>query len=793
MEEQLHGEAPAPVTQNKSPRHYKKVTGLLLAVNAVVIILVVLLCVWQSIADYQRRKRDAEKSFMAAVESFSLFADGDMKHQQVMISNWARYIEYDGLDLQETLTFLSNIVTSTDYTIHLISAETLRGWSAGRQNAGSLTDDAGQPAVSAGRPARYGVPVWPGVDYQPEASAFSLVLSAMSSSGEADGDVFLTAPFSNPETGAESLAFCFPVSLRDSSGSGSSRYIVLKIIGKDELGVGWKVSDTYRRADIALLDRYGDYILRGRSFLADNFWDFILANNDVSYYGIGIMQAEFEHPKPSLLELKDAAGRPCYYVGCALSGVEKRIVVAGIRCEEVIGSTANYRLALIVLFGMLVLFISDGFYLISINRRLRESVERAEQESRFKTDFLSSMSHDIRTPMNAILGLTKIMKRHLGNPEKLEENLGKIETSGRHLLMLINDVLDISKIESEGVVLNPASFSLAKIVEEIQTLTEAQCREKALTVNITVKDIKHDMLVADELRVKQVFMNLLSNAIKYTPRGGSVDVTLSEVDSPLTQVKLSQSVQHLLDTEGGDFSGSNREIQESFHADSCIIRYVVRDTGIGMSREFMKTMYNAFTREVDTRVNKTPGTGLGLAIVKQLVDLMGGTISCESEVGKGTCFTVDLDLPIAYGEQHRAGDDDGQEDESFEGKLVLIAEDNDINWEIENELLSYQGIKCERAENGRICVDKLCAAPAGSYIAILMDMQMPEMDGLEATKVIRALEDPNRRNIPIIAVTANAFVDDVKNCLLAGMDAHVCKPVSVDSVMKALRQVARRK
>ena len=788
MEEPPRGEAPAPITKNKSPRHYKKVTGLLFAVNAVVIILVVFLCVWQSIADYQRRKREAEKSFMSAVESFSLFADGDMKHQQVMLANWARYIEHDGLDLQETLAFLANIEMSSGYTIHLVSATTLRGYRARECSESDLLSGGSQPSVSSGRPARFGEPVYPTVDYQQTAYAFSLVLPAMSQTEGNSGDVFLTAPFASPETGADCLAFCEPVTLRD-----RSRYIIMKVIGKDELGAAWKVSDTYRRADISLLDRYGDYILQGRSFLGSNFWDFILENNVVSWYGIGIMQAEFEHPAPSLLELKDAAGRSCYYVGCSLSGVENRIIVACIRCDEVVGGTANYRLALIVLAGMLILFISDGKYLLSINRRLKESVERAEQESRFKTDFLSSMSHDIRTPMNAILGLTKIMRRNLDNREKVTENLNKIEISGRHLLMLINDVLDISKIESEGVILNPGPFSLTKVVEEIQTLTEAQCREKALAVNITMEGIRHDLLVADELRVKQVFMNLLSNAIKYTPRGGHVDVILSEADSPLTQVKLSNSVQRLLDDKDGEFSGSNREIQETFHADSCIVRCIVRDTGIGMSKEFMKTMYNAFTREVDTRVNKTPGTGLGLAIVKQLVDLMGGTISCESEVGKGTCFTVELDLPISHIEQHRDGNDDRQEEETFEGKLVLIAEDTDLNWEIESELLSYQGIKSERAENGRVCVEKLCAAPAGNYIAILMDMQMPEMDGLEATKVIRALNDPERKNIPIIAVTANAFVDDVKNCLLAGMDAHVCKPVSVDSVMKALREVARRK
>ena len=224
-----------------------------------------------------------------------------------------------------------------------------------------------------------------------------------------------------------------------------------------------------------------------------------------------------------------------------------------------------------------------------------------------------------------------------------------------------------------------------------------------------------------------------------------------------------------------------------------MLRYVVRDNGLGMSPEFMKTMYQAFTREVDTRVNKIPGTGLGLAIVKQLVDMMGGRIDCQSEINKGTVFTVELELPVS----HRSGQEEGSQEDIQEGflrgALILVAEDNDINWEIENELLSYQGIRSERAENGSICVEKLSTAPAGTYAAILMDMQMPVMDGIAAAKVIRSLADPAKRRIPIVAVTANAFVDDVRTCLDAGMDAHVCKPVNIESVIKSLYAAIRNK
>ncbi len=743
--------------QNTPKRsHSRHLVWLLIVMNVIDILVVTLLCFWQGRKEFLRSKEEAEASFLSMVESFSLFSGGDMMGQQMSVVNWTRYIEQNGLDLNQTLIFLSNVSSASNIHLHLIRASDLRGYCADVRHQNMEE----QPATSGGHPAQLGVPVYRELDYRSEASAFASVLPSIISPPERVTEILLTPMFSSEGSGERRLAFCGPVMIREKEGR--TRYIILKLISAEELASMWKLPDSYRMADLMLLDRHGEYLLRGRTGgSVSNFWDYIRTEYGLSYYDIGKIQGRFVRPGANLAELKTRDGRTVYYAGCATGLAGNQTFVVSLRQEDIIRSSVNYRLAVIVLAGMLCVFFLDGSFLFHTNRKLRESAERAEKESKFKTEFLSSMSHDIRTPMNAIMGLSKIMRHCWGDEAKMLDCLGKVEVSGRHLLMLINDVLDISKIESEGVVLSPATFSLNSLVDEIQTLNETQSREKGITMAVRKEGIDRDLLVADELRLKQIFMNLLSNAIKYTPEGGRVDVAVTESSSPSANLRQ--------------------------------VRYVVRDTGLGMSEDFMKTMYQAFSREVDTRVNKIPGTGLGLAIVKQLVDMMGGRIDCQSMIGKGTTFTVDLDLPVA---QVTGGKEDEKEDwkEDFiKGATLLVAEDNDINWEIEKELLSYKGIECERAEDGKICVEKLEAAPNGTYAAILMDMQMPVMDGMTATKAIRALKDPGKSGIPIVAVTANAFVDDVRACLAAGMDAHVCKPVSVESVIKALRSVMRRK
>ena len=748
--------SPSSKRAREVPGHARsrRFAWILIFLNAIDVLLVTLLCVWQGRMEFLHSKEETEKTFLSMVESFSLFAGGDMLSHQMAVYNWGRFIEQEDADLGEALAFLNGVSAASGLHLHLIRSDDLTGYCTDplRQEGEA------QLSVSGGHPAQLGGMSFREVSYQREASAFAGVLPSIISPPD-KAEVLLTTLFSGDRAGQERLAYCGPVMVRE--GEGLARYVIMRVVDPEELGTMWRMPDRYRTASVALLNKQGEYILRGDGFTGGNFWDFIRTEGGLDFFDIGKMQGEFDRPGASLVEVRGSDGQPCYYAGCSSGVAGSQTFVIRIRQADVLKSTVSYRLAGIVLAGMMCVFLLDGGYLLHANRKLRESAERAEKESRFKTEFLSSMSHDIRTPMNAIMGLTKIMRHSWGDEAKMLDCLGKVEVSGRHLLMLINDVLDISKIESDGVVLSPVTFRISSMMEEIQTLTETQSREKGQNISFSTDVKEHDLFVADELRVKQVFMNLLSNAIKYTPERGSVSVSATVSPSRYSHCRQ--------------------------------VRYVVRDTGLGMSEDFMKTMYQAFSREVDTRVNKIPGTGLGLAIVKQLVDLMGGRIDCQSMVGKGTTFTVLLDLPVAKDTGDKEDMEEDWKEDFLKGATLLVAEDNDINWEIEKELLTFKGIECERAEDGKVCVDMLSAAPNGKYIAILMDMQMPVMDGMEATKAIRSLEDGQKSRIPIIAVTANAFVDDVKACLEAGMDAHVCKPVNIDSVVKALRSVLRRR
>jgi len=528
----------------------------------------------------------------------------------------------------------------------------------------------------------------------------------------------------------------------------------------------------------------------------------------------------------------------------------------------------------------------------SVNKKLRVMAREAEAANRAKTDFLSTMSHDIRTPMNAIIGLTAIAEKKLDDREAISENLRKISLTSNHLLTLINDILDISKVESGKLNLSPLTFSIVETVQNLMNLSQPMVKEKNIDFSFRINRMEKEYLYADQLRLNQIYINILSNAIKYTMPGGSVSVDLREEES---------------EKEG------------------CIkLIYCVADTGIGMSPEFLEKMYQPFSRQTDSRVNSIQGTGLGLAITKQMVELMDGTIECQSELGKGTTFTITLDLPFAEKQleemrfddvdvliadddpilletavdtlesmginaeqaqsgmealektrrRHEAGKDYnviildwrmpdmngieairhirekvdvpipvlltsaydwsdiedkakeagangfiskplfrsrlyekihellGTEAKTLEpeddysdlaGMNILIAEDNDINWEIISTMLEMFGITSERAENGRICVDKMAQAKEGLYDLIFMDIQMPEMNGLDATRNIRKLENKWAATIPIIAMTADAFSENVAECLETGMNGHIPKPVDMKLVIKEIRRIKEEK
>ena len=387
-----------------------------------------------------------------------------------------------------------------------------------------------------------------------------------------------------------------------------------------------------------------------------------------------------------------------------------------------------------------------------------EALQSAERASKAKTDFLSNMSHDIRTPMNAIIGITTLMKNELHEPEKLAEHLGKLESSGQLLLGIINDILDMSRIESGKTTLNIEKMNLPQQVSQLDSIIRQQAGQRRQSFTVST-DLQHENVLGDPNRLNQVLMNILSNAVKYTPTGGHIRLEVEELPRNEHYARY---------------------------------RFVVQDDGIGMSETFQKTLFDPFTREEKSGTNKVQGTGLGMAITKSVVDLMGGSISVESATGKGTRFEVVLEFPIDTEadavQQAQALPEEADAASPLSGMRFLCAEDNAINAEILEMLLEAKGAGCTICSNGQEIVDAFASVKPGDYDMILMDIQMPVMDGLEATRRIRSGENPLGRTIPILAMTANAFLEDMQKSKEAGMDEHLSKPVDIS----ALEQVVKR-
>ena len=649
--------------------------------------------------------------------------------------------------------------------------------------------------------------------------------------------------------------------------------------------------EAFESAELSLIDTDGDYVIKGHSFKNSDFFEFYRSYNTLDPASA---QKLFETVTSSTgsLAMNNSRGEECILAYTPVDTTGGWTLLSLIPMKDLRANTENWLLIGFVSAGLLILFLFDMAVVLYFNKKLQIAAREAASANKAKTDFLSTMSHDIRTPMNAIIGLTTIAERNLGDTDTVSESLRKITLASNHLLTLINDILDISKVESGKLNLSPQTFSVVETVENLVNLSQPMIKEKNIDFSFRVGQMEREYLYADKLRLNQIYINILSNAIKYTEPGGRVSVDMREEESP---------------------------------KDGCVrLTYSVSDSGIGMTPEFMATMYQPFSRQTDSRVNSIQGTGLGLTITKQMVDLMGGTIDCQSAPGKGTTFTVVLDVPAAERQREDMAlepmdvlvvDDDeilldtavdtfaslgvtaeraesgrealdkilrrheegrdydlvlldwkmpdidgietvrriraevdsvlpillisaydfsdsenlakeagangfiakplfrstlydkinallGTEAKSVEpeddysdlqGMHILVAEDNDINWEIISALLGMFGVTTERAENGRVCVDKMKQAEKDRYALIFMDVQMPEMNGLDATRAIRALDDPWASSIPIIAMTADAFSENVTECLNAGMNGHIAKPIDVKLVVKEIRRIGEEK
>ena len=803
-------------------------------------------------------KTEAFENMTVAMESVTT---NYLVGEQQVCSSWASYINANDMTAEEAIAFVRDSLTDSDMTAHILFTED-QGLSGLSTEA--RASDAGNYAVTYRNISIFG-------------GSFEEFL-------QENGTVKVTRAYTNPVNAIQSIAFCCPITVRDAQDGAQRPAVLLRIIPVSAFEQKWTFpTEDYKNAEISLIDAAGDYIIKGHSFKNSNFYEFYQSYNDASPAALDSLKQSVSGA-PGGIEMNDSAGRRCLIGHTRVNSTDDWIIVTLIPMTELSQTVMNWTLVGIVTAGLLLLLAFNLMNLIQLNRQLKESAAAADQANHAKTDFLSTMSHDIRTPMNAIIGLTAIAGKNVEDTATVRDSLHKINLASNHLLTLINDILDISKVESGKLTLSPVTFSIVECAENLVNISQPMVKEKNIDFNFRINQFQHEYLYADQLRINQIYINLLSNAIKYTEPGGQVCVDMRQ--------------------EPGETDKTVR------------LTYVVADTGMGMTPEFMARMYQPFSRQTDSRVNTIQGTGLGLAITKQMIDLMGGSIDCQSEVGKGTTFTVTLDIPLADklvddmllpptrvlladddpvlletakdtlrsigaeadvvksgGEavrmvsekpdyqvvildwkmpdmdgieaarriREKVGDnvpillisaydwsdleeaarqagvsgfiskplfrstlynklnellgnesalaDPEDANADLAGMRILVAEDNDINWEIISMLLQMQGIETERAENGKLAVERMERARKGEFQLIFMDIQMPLMNGIEATKAIRRLSDPWASHIPIIAMTADAFSENVAECLAAGMNGHIAKPIDMKLVLKEIRRI----
>ena len=551
------------------------------------------------------------------------------------------------------------------------------------------------------------------VDYSSLGNLFSSYQEGMN----------ITPSYVNPINGSRSLAFYTGIKLVDpEDASKQVDAYLLRVVLLNNFKTRWTFpSGSFDHLEVAIIDREGSYIVAGNSFTGASFFGFYGSYNPASDAKLAEIKNEVTHNSGHLI-MKNSNKEECYISYSQISKTENWdwTILTLVPASDILDVHVNWLVIILLVAGLGLLFVC--------------------------------------TPMNAIVGLTAIAKEEKNNPPSTQKALGKIEQASGHLLTLINDILDISKIESGKLVINPLSFSIKELFESLLSVSHSSAEAKHIALTYHEHDFKEDTLCTDKLRLNQIFTNLLSNAIKYTEEGGSVDIDTWEEES---------------EKEG------------------CVkLIFKIKDTGIGMSKEFIEKMYLPFSRATDSRVNSIEGTGLGLAITKQMVDLMGGTIECESELEKGTTFVVKIDIPV----DKKAADSSleeqaSKEDSDLSSVNVLVVEDNEINWEVISTLLSMNGISSERAENGKAALELIADKNnEGRYTIVFMDIQMPVMNGLDATRAIRKLDSDYAKNVPIVAMTADAFSENVTECLNAGMNGHIAKPIDINLVLTEIRK-----
>ncbi len=794
-----------------------------------------------------------------------------LEGEQRLCDSWAACINSRKMNMAEAMDYLNVAQRIPNISAHIINLDSFTGYS-------------NRPKIDA--PQDFNV------SYK-EIDIFSSLNELL---GQQD-QVRVTRSYTNPMNGIQSIAFCDLLELRVDEpdkpvkSKKIEKAILMRVIPVEVLSSKWVFpSEKYSDAQISIIDREGNYIIKGKSFKNSNFFEFYKSYNQINKDDLEKLESEIH--ETGMFSMQNSKAESCLIVHVPVNTSFDWTILTYIPMTDITKNNIDWPLVIVVSFCLISLLIVDILVFMRFNRKLAAAAEAADSANKAKTDFLSTMSHDIRTPMNAIIGLTTIAEKNVKDSQYVSDNLKKIKLASNHLLTLINDILDISKVERGNISLSPVTFSIVDSAENLVNISQPMVRQKNIDFRFRSRNIKYEYLYADQLRINQIFINILSNALKYTPANKQVYVDLSELPSE----------------------------KDGFIK----LEYKVSDTGIGMSKSFMEVMYQPFIRQTDSRINTIQGTGLGLAITKKMVDIMGGQIECESIEGEGTTFTVTLDLETSskdeseqklpplevlvidddevlletacdtltalgtnpdlaesgktaltkllekkeYGKPYDviildwkmpgvdgveltkkireiAGNDisillvsaydwtqieeyakdagiDGfiskplfrsslfkkisemlgleeniasQEENNSDLKdmNILVAEDMDVNWEVISTLLDMYGIKSRRAENGKVAVEMLRHIQPADYDVVFMDIQMPVMNGLEATREIRKLENPYAAGIPIIAMTADAFSENVAECLEAGMNGHIAKPIDINNVIKELKKIRQTK
>ena len=669
-----------------------------------------------------------ETSFSNTNTSLVSMTDNYLVGERNLCRSWSNYLNSNVKTMEEAVEFVKVSITDADVMGHIIYKD--------KTNLTGLSTKA-----SASNPN----------DFKVDYSSLKSSVFTSTASG-----VRISSAYINPINGSPSIAFYSDIKLQDPDDpSAQVDAYLLRVVLRDNFKKRWTFpSGSFEHLEVTIIDKNGNYIISGKSFKNSNFFEFYKSYNKSTDESMTKLKQEITN-NSGLMVMLNSLKEECYIAYSDLLSSVDWVILTYTPAVDIVGVSVDWVLITILGAGLAALFVIDLIVLLVLNKNLTDAAKVAESANKAKTVFLSNMSHEIRTPMNAIIGFNNIVMHDPSISPKAREYLRKSEASAEHLLQLINDILDMSRIESGRMVINNEEFNFHELIDYISSTFTTHCANHGLEYTCEIHDKMDDYYVSDSMKLRQVLINILGNAVKFTDKGGRVSMEISKTSE----------------------NESKTEVQ-----------FAISDTGIGISEEFIPHIFDSFSQEHGGQTNKHGSSGLGLAITKSIVGMMGGSIHVESQKGVGTTFFVNV--PLGHS-SHKAVEEAPKPEIDLHGKNILVAEDMEVNAEIMQIILEEQGMIVDIAENGKVAVEKYSSHEPGYYSAILMDVGMPEMDGFEATRAIRSMDRADAKTIPIFALTANAFEEDVQKSLQAGMNAHLTKPIEVDVLLETLHHMTK--